>query len=70
MLAYGFEELALDEIDSWTTVANERSRRVMEKLGMTNDPADDFDHPRMPTGHPLAPHVLYRLRREAWAAAG
>jgi hypothetical protein len=39
----------------------------MEKLGMTHDPAENFDHPRLPAGHPLARHVLYRLRMEAWA---
>jgi hypothetical protein len=34
----------------------------MEKLGMTQDPADNFDHPLLPTGHPLRRHVLYRLK--------
>ena len=48
------------EIVSFTTVGNWRSRRVMEKLGMTHDPRDDFDHPRLPEGHPLRRHVLYR----------
>jgi RimJ/RimL family protein N-acetyltransferase len=33
---------------------------VMEKLGMAHDPADDFDHPHLPEGHPLRRHVLYR----------
>ena len=60
-LRFGFEELGLDEIVSFTAVANRRSRRVMERLGMTHDPADDFEHPRLPEGHPLRPHVLYRL---------
>jgi RimJ/RimL family protein N-acetyltransferase len=63
-LTYGFETLGLDEIVSFTTVANERSRRVMERLGMTRDPSDDFDHPDLPVGHPIRPHVLYRLTRE------
>jgi ribosomal-protein-alanine N-acetyltransferase len=35
----------------------------MEKLGMTRDEADDFDHPNLPEGHPLRRHVLYRIRR-------
>ena len=65
-LAFGFERLGLEEIVSFTTVANERSRRVMERLGMRRDPADDFDHPRLEEGHPLRPHVLYRLRAEDW----
>ena len=65
----GFERLGLEEIVSMTSVGNDRSRRVMEKLGMTHDPADDFDHPRMPPGHRLERHVLYRLGRDGWAAA-
>jgi RimJ/RimL family protein N-acetyltransferase len=63
VLAYGFEQLALPEIVSFTTVANVRSRRVMEKLGMRRAEEDDFLHPTLPDGHPLKPHVLYRLRR-------
>lgn len=62
-LADGFDRLALDEIVSFTVPANLRSRRVMTKLGMTRDPADDFDHPALPPGHALRRHVLYRLRR-------
>ena len=59
---FAFDVLQLEEIVSFTTVANERSRAVMRRLGMTHDPADDFDHPNLP-GHPLQRHVLYRLRR-------
>jgi RimJ/RimL family protein N-acetyltransferase len=59
---HGFARLGLREIVSFTTVRNEPSRRVMERLGMTHDPADDFDHPLLPAGHPLRRHVLYRLR--------
>ena len=62
-LAHGFGALGLDEIVSFTAVANLRSRRVMEKLGMRHDPAEDFDHPSLAEGHPLRRHVLYRLRR-------
>ena len=65
-LAFGFESLGLDEIVSFTVPANARSRAVMERIGMTHDPADDFDHPRFPEGHRLRRHVLYRLDREAW----
>jgi RimJ/RimL family protein N-acetyltransferase len=61
-LAFGFEELKLDEIVSFTAAINERSRRVMERLGMTHEPSDDFDHPSVSDG-PLRRHVLYRLRR-------
>ena len=69
-ITHGFERLGLEEIVSMTSVGNERSRRVMEKLGLTHDPADDFDHPRMPPGHRLVRHVLYRVRREGRAPAG
>ena len=63
---FGFEDAGLDEIVSFTVPANVRSRAVMERLGMTHDPADDFDHPRLPVGHPLRRHVLYRIDRESW----
>jgi RimJ/RimL family protein N-acetyltransferase len=60
---YAFGELALDELVSFTVPANIRSRRVMEKIGMTHNAADDFDHPDLPAGHPLRRHVLYRMRK-------
>jgi ribosomal-protein-alanine N-acetyltransferase len=63
---HAFGVLALREIVSFTTAANLRSRRVMEKLGMSRDPREDFDHPLIPEGHRLRPHVLYRLRLEEW----
>jgi ribosomal-protein-alanine N-acetyltransferase len=62
-LDFGFGALRLEEIVSFTVAGNVRSRRVMEKLGMTRSPGDDFDHPLLPEGHPLRRHVLYRLRR-------
>jgi RimJ/RimL family protein N-acetyltransferase len=65
MVRYSFEVLGLDDLVATTVPANTRSRRVMEKLGMTRDPSDDFDHPNLPDGHPLRRHVLYRLRRSA-----
>lgn len=61
-LDHGFNRLGLQEIVSFTATTNLRSRRVMERLGMTRDPADDFDREIIPPGHPLRPHVLYRLR--------
>ena len=66
-LGFGFNELRLDEIVSFTTHQNLRSRRVMERLGMHRDPADDFDNPTVPEGSPIRPHVLYRLDRESWS---
>jgi RimJ/RimL family protein N-acetyltransferase len=68
-LGYGFAELGLDEIVSFTSPLNEPSWRVMERLGMTRDPADDFEHPRVAVGHPLRLHLLYRLSRAAWAVS-
>ncbi len=62
-VAEGFAVAGVDEIVSMTAVRNARSRAVMERLGMTRDPARDFDHPAVPEGHPLRPHVLYRLGR-------
>jgi RimJ/RimL family protein N-acetyltransferase len=63
IMRYAFEIVGLAEVVSFTAPGNERSRRVMEKLGMTRNPADDFDHPRLPEGHPMRRHVLYRLQR-------
>ncbi len=60
-LDYALGPLNLDEVVSFTTTTNLRSQRVMQKLGMHHDPADDFDHPALPAGHPLRRHVLYRI---------
>ena len=60
VLAHAFVELGLREVVSFTSVDNYRSRRVMERLGMTHDPRDDFDHPSIERGNPLRRHVLYR----------
>jgi ribosomal-protein-alanine N-acetyltransferase len=65
-LQFGFEEADLDEIQSWTVPANLKSIAVMERLGMTHDPADDFEHPKVPLGHPLRLHLRYRLSRWRW----
>jgi RimJ/RimL family protein N-acetyltransferase len=59
-LAFGFDTLGLDEIVSFTTCDNLPSRRVMERIDMTHDPRDDFDHPGLAPGHALRRHVLYR----------
>ena len=69
MVRYAFEVVGLEELVSMTVPANLRSRRVMEKLSMIRNPADDFDHPNLAVGHPLRGHVLYRLRRSTWQAA-
>ncbi len=64
-LECGFRRLGFEEIVSFTVPDNWRSRRVMERLGMRRSVTDDFDHPRLPPGHPLRRHVLYRLRGTA-----
>jgi len=67
-VAFGFHELGLPEILSWTVPMNSRSRRVMERIGLTHEPENDFDHPLLAAGHPLRRHVFYRLTRERWEA--
>lgn len=61
VLHHAFETLQLEEVVSMTTVSNERSRRVMERIGMSRSPNDDFEHPALEPDHPLRPHVLYRV---------
>jgi RimJ/RimL family protein N-acetyltransferase len=65
-LAAAFTRLGLAEIVAITVPANARSWRVMERIGMTHDPTDDFDHPRLAEGDPLRRHVLYRIGRAQW----
>ena len=60
-LAWGFGTLQLAQIVSFAALANMRSRRVMERIGMTRDPGGDFDMPKLPEGHALRRHVLYRM---------
>lgn len=69
-LGHGFGTLGLSDVVSYTTVANRRSRAVMERLGMRRDPAEDFDHRELPEGHPLRRHVLYRLGADSFFASG
>lgn len=66
-MAHGFDVLGLPEIVSFTATGNTRSRAVMERLGMTRDPADDFDHPALAPDSPLRRHVLYRRSRGEWS---
>jgi ribosomal-protein-alanine N-acetyltransferase len=61
---HAFRNLGLRELVSFTYEGNTRSRRVMEKIGMTHHAADDFDHPALAAGHRLRRHVLYRKGRE------
>jgi RimJ/RimL family protein N-acetyltransferase len=70
LLGFAFGALNLDFLVSYTVPANIRSWRVMEKIGMTRSPTEDFEHPKLPEGHPLRRHFLYRLRRLDWVASG
>ena len=67
-LRFGFNDLALAEIVTYTSLGNQRSQAVMEKLGMHRT-AENFQHPALPVDHPLREHCLYRLARSAWQTA-
>lgn len=68
LLAFGFEELGLDEVISFAVWNNERSTAVMRRVGMRAEPEGDFDHPRVPDTHTqLKRHVFYSLKRDDWA---
>ncbi len=62
-LTFAFEMLGRAEVVAMTARLNLPSQRMMQRLGMTYDPADDFDHPLVEPGHPIQPHVLYRARQ-------
>jgi RimJ/RimL family protein N-acetyltransferase len=66
VLRLGFLELGLSEIVSFTVELNQPSIRVMQKIGMQSEPKDAFDHPKLPTNHPLQRHILYRLTKSLW----
>jgi RimJ/RimL family protein N-acetyltransferase len=61
-LDFAFRHLRWNEVVAMTSVLNRRSQRVMERLHMTRDPRDDFDHPMVKEGDRLRPHLLYRAR--------
>lgn len=65
-LDFAFGTLALDQVVAHTTTLNLASQAVMERLGMTHDPSDDFDGPWYPAGHPQRRFVLYRMKAADW----
>ncbi len=67
---FAFSELGLGEIVSYTAARNMSSQRVMQRLGMSTDDAEDFPHPEISPEHPLAHHVLYRLAAQDWRITG
>lgn len=69
VLRFGFEVLELQDLVSFTSKLNLPSQAVMQRLGMA-DAHEDFEHPALPEGNPLRPHVLYRLSRQRWAESG
>lgn len=68
VLEFAFCEMRAPEIVAITAATNERSQRIMRRLGMRHSPTDDFRHPAVPTNHPLSPHVMYRLSKADWSA--
>lgn len=66
--AFAFVQLGLPELVSFTTESNLLSRRLMERLGFSRNPTEDFAHPLVPEGHPLIHHVLYRKKN--WRGEG
>lgn len=68
VLEAAFGQFGLGEVISFTAATNERSQRVMERIGLLCDPGGDFEHPSLPIGHPLRPHVLYRLDAAGYRA--
>jgi RimJ/RimL family protein N-acetyltransferase len=67
-LAFGFQRAGLEEVVSFTFAGNRRSRAVMERLGMSHDPGEDFDHPELTPGDPLRRHALYRISARRFEA--
>lgn len=62
-IAHGFDSLGLKRIVSFTATENLRSQAVMQRIGMTRRADLDFDHPAVPEGHRLRPHVVYAIER-------
>lgn len=63
VIEHAFSELGLKEIVSFTSLLNTNSIRVMQKIGMSCDPSENFPHPKIPTEHPISMHCLYRLKK-------
>ncbi len=64
-LVHAWSAMSANEVIAYTSTINAPSRRLMEKLGMTRSPADDFDDSTVPEGNALRPHVLYRIGNPA-----
>jgi RimJ/RimL family protein N-acetyltransferase len=64
-LGVAFDGAGLDEIWSMTAILNEPSQAVMRRIGLTQH--GFFEHPSVPEGSPIRPHVVYRIARADWA---
>ena len=65
-LAWGLAHLpATTKIVAFTTRTNRRSEAIMRRIGLVRDRAGDFEHPRLPPGHPLRSHIVYAAKRTA-----
>jgi RimJ/RimL family protein N-acetyltransferase len=62
-LDWAWANIDTTQVVAITNIGNTRSWGLMERLGMRRDPEGDFDHPAVPLGDPLRPHILYRIRR-------
>jgi RimJ/RimL family protein N-acetyltransferase len=68
VLKFAFETLNLAEIVSFTAVDNLRSQAVMQRINLKNT-NKNFDHPRVPIGHPLREHVLYQISQRDYLSS-
>ena len=62
-LDHGFSKMRIDEVVAYTAPVNIPSINVMKRIGMTRYPSRDFEHPRVPEGHPLRRQIVYSVRR-------
>ncbi|MFO6422096.1 GNAT family N-acetyltransferase [Motilimonas sp. KMU-193] len=65
-IRFAFEQLGQSRIYAFTALSNQPSQQVMQKLGMVNT-GQDFLHPKLTPDHPLAPHCLFAIDKEAWS---
>jgi RimJ/RimL family protein N-acetyltransferase len=69
VLEYAFKTLKLNEVVSFTSEKNFRSIALMKRLGLHYHPENNFEHPKLPKGHPLSYHVFYSMSKQEWLQA-
>jgi RimJ/RimL family protein N-acetyltransferase len=67
VLDFAFGRLGLERVVAFTVPANTASWGLMERLGMRRLGA--FDHPDLPDGDPLRPHIAYEITAQSWRDA-